>query len=263
MKRNISERRATRVAVGLARSSDRPLLTPGRLNDGCRAILQLCFGFRCSMKQRLSQYFLAGAAVITSVAILGCGRQKSTTPEAVPAAAKPEATPPPIPSAGGSVTKLDGYWVPDKDRMLQIYQEAIAAKTGSAAIDPAALANAAQIVEGVLALMFVQIENGKSRVYSPKGTEESDFEVLSSDESTGEYTVESRSIRGGVTTSVCKLEGNLLTLAVGSNSLVLRRIDRAEFDERKQAIEGSATGAASPTISASPPPSAPPVGEAP
>jgi hypothetical protein len=222
------------------------------------------------MKKCLHANALAVATVATSIALASCGKEElavapepvdpvvEVEPEPTPPEPEPEPEPEPGPAASGIAAKLNGYWVPDKDGMLKIAQDLIAQQSGPEGNNPAAMAMATQMVEGMLNSMVGKMEDGKSTLYSPNGIEESTYEVTGSDEATGEFTLETTDPDGNTENATGQFQGDLLSLTIGGQPIVLTRIDEAEFEKRKTDIKNAPAPGLPPGIPVpTPPPGTP------
>ncbi len=177
-------------------------------------------------------------------------------------------------STGGtkSVAELlNGYWAPNKEGTLALMKEE-AAKSGEE-VDAAAMAFAAQMIEMMADSMVAQFDNGKATMHGPEGAEDGSYKIASSDDATGEFSIDMVDPDGESTKITGKIEGDKMTAVSDGMSMVMDRIGKDAFAKRIEAIKakaaelkseaGSNIGAPEPDVPEIPEPTIPDVPDAP
>jgi len=162
--------------------------------------------------------------------------EEKPTPAATPKPAPsptPKPDPVPIPAAtDGSVSKLlNGYWAPNFEGMIAA-MKAEAAKSGEELPE-----FALQMVEIMVGKMVLHMDNGKATMLTPDGSEPGTYKVISSNDATGAFVFALDTGDGTPKTATGKVEGDKLTMTVDDQTLVMDRIDKAEYAKRQAAIE--------------------------
>ena len=173
-------------------------------------------------------------------AVAPAAEEKAPEPEPTPEL-EPAPEPEPAPAAesaaaaGGPISKqLQGYWVLDKDSMVAA-MKAEAAKEGED--NPAAIALMLPMIEMMADMMAIQIGDGTMSMLSPEGEEKSTFKILESDEATGDFKILVAKAGEDEEENPGNIKGNTMTINDEGKSIVMNRIDEAEFTKRQKKIK--------------------------
>ncbi|MCH2061490.1 MAG: hypothetical protein MK183_12775 [Verrucomicrobiales bacterium] len=163
-----------------------------------------------------------------------------STPEPEPAPT-PEPKTDPAPeaaAAGGPVSKqVQGYWVMDKDSMIEA-MKADAAKEAGENLDQAAIALILPMFEMMAEMVVIKIGDGTMSQLSPEGEENSTFKFLETDDANGKFKIIETKENGEEEKEVPgHIKGDTLTITDDGTSYVMNRIDEEEFNKRQKKIK--------------------------
>ena len=163
-----------------------------------------------------------------------------STPEPEPAPT-PEPKTDPAPeaaAAGGPVSKqVQGYWVMDKDSMIEA-MKAEAAKEAGENLDQAAIALILPMFEMMAEMVVIKIGDGTMSQLSPEGEENSTFKFLETDDANGKFKIIETKENGEEEKEVPgHIKGDTLTITDDGTSYVMNRIDEEEFNKRQKKIK--------------------------
>ncbi len=172
------------------------------------------------------------------------GGEKKPEPTPEP---DPEPTPEPEPktdpapeaaAAGGPISKqVQGYWVMDKDSMIEA-MKAEAGKEAGENLDQAAIALMLPMIEMMAEMMAIKIGDGTMSMLSPEGEEKSSFKLLETDDATGKFKILVTKEDGEEEEETPgHIKGDTLTITDDGKSIVMNRIDEEEFNKRQKKIK--------------------------
>ena len=113
--------------------------------------------------------------------------------------------------------------------------KADAAKEGED--NPAAIALMLPMIEMMADMMAIQIGDGTMSMLSPEGEEKSTFKILESDEATGDFKILVAKAGEDDEENPGNIKGNTMTINDDGKSIVMNRIDDAEFTRRQKKIK--------------------------
>ena len=125
----------------------------------------------------------------------------------------------------------------DKDSMIAA-MKADAAKEGGENLDDAMLALMLPMIEMMADMMAIQIGEGTMSMLSPEGEEKSTFKLLESDEATGDFKILVTKDGEDEEETPGNIKGNKMTITDEGKSIVMTRINEAEFTKRQKKIKG-------------------------
>ena len=125
---------------------------------------------------------------------------------------------------GSKVEKaLNGAWAPEKEGMLAMLKR----KASSEAELAKMRAESDKII--------IEYKDGKTVSHSPGKAKESTYEILSSNDATGEIVLNLNP--KGLEKAKGKIDGDTMRMTIDGDTLMMNRLTAGEFEARKNAIE--------------------------
>ena len=147
-----------------------------------------------------------------------------------------------------------GYWAPNVAGMVAEMKKELGDDPQAAAVIP--------MMTAMMGMVTIEFRKGEVTIHKPDGNETSTYKLTNTDEAAKTLTMDVTS-EEGTEEGTAQLNGDQLILKKGDDTLILDRIDEAQFEARKKAAEAAAAGGGLVPGGGSPVPPVPPIPVAP